>query len=116
VIYTGKLDDGSESLHVMDSSGATRSYGEPAARVHAYGWLPDANRFVYGVGDPASTFIGKVDGPPAFNETDFTGPVHWLENENYLDLREGRLVLGDFEGTVMTIEVGVTNFDVIRSK
>jgi hypothetical protein len=112
VIYTAKLDDGKESLHLMDSSGATRPYGEPANRVRAYGWLPDAKRFVYGVGEPQQTIIGIIGGPHASNETKFSGQVRWIENEHYLTVQNNNLILGNLQGKSVLIDSGVTEFDI----
>ena len=66
VIYGAKTNEGNDSLYLMDSSGAARPYGEPGISVRALGWLPDSKRFVYSLGKPSRSFIGNVDGPPAY--------------------------------------------------
>ena len=104
--------DGKEALYLMDSSGATRPYSEPADNIRAYGWLPDAKRFVYTVGEPQQTFIGKVDGPFSYIETKMSEPVCWIENEHYLMIQDNRLILGDLRGESILIDSGVTDFDI----
>ena len=116
VIYVAALEDGKRSLFLMDSSGATRPYGESAGSVRAYGWLQDSKRFLYRVGDPPDTFIGSVDGPPAYNETAFPETVRWVDNEYYLALQNGDLILGNLYAATMLIDSNVMDFDVIRSK
>jgi len=113
VIYVSTLGDGKESLYLMDSSGATRPYGEPAARLRAYGWLTDSARFVYAWEEPQRTFIGNVSGPPAFNETVFPPIVRWVDNEQYLAIQGGELFLGDFDGLRMPIASPVSDFDFV---
>jgi dipeptidyl aminopeptidase/acylaminoacyl peptidase len=114
VIFAKKMTEGRESLYLMDSSGATRPYGEPAASVRAYGWLPDSKRFAYGWDEPQHNFIGSVNGPPAYNETIFPPLVRWVKNEQYLALDSGNLILGDLSGAKLMIDSAVTDFDVVH--
>ena len=95
----------------MDSSGATRPYGEPATNVRPFGWLPDAKRFVYGVNEPWQTIIGNIDGPPAYNEVKISTPVRWIENEYYLMIQNGDLILGNLRGEVKLVDSNVVEFD-----
>ena len=112
IIYVVKSSDGKEALYLMDSSGATRPYSEPADNVRTYGWLPDAKRFVYGVGELQQTFIGQVDGPSAYNATKISGLVRWIENEHYLTIQDNSLILGNLRGGSVLIDSGVTEFDI----
>ncbi len=114
LIFAAKTGDDSEALFLMDSSGATRPYGEPAASVRAYGWLPDSKRFAYGWDEPQHNFIGSVNGPPAYNETIFPPLVRWVKNEQYLALDSGNLILGDLSGAKLMIDSAVTDFDVVH--
>ena len=111
VIYGAKTSDGSVSLHLMDSSGATRPYGEPGESVRALGWLPDSKRFVYSLGDPPRSFIGKVDGPPSYNETFFPRTTRWVDSQHFLAVQDGDLFLGDLNGRSTSIDIGVSDFD-----
>jgi len=112
VIYVAKLGDGKESLYLMDSSGATRPYGEPAASVRTYGWLPDSKRFMFGLDEPLRTFIGNVSGPPTYNETIFPPTVRWVDNEHYLAIDSGILILGDLSRAQTLISSSVSDFDI----
>jgi hypothetical protein len=95
----------------MDSSGATKPYGDPQDNIRAYGWLPDSKRFVYGGEKAQSTFIGNVGGPPAFNGIVFPPTIRWVNNERYLGIESGELVLGDFDGSKLLIDSSVSDFD-----
>lgn len=113
VIYVSPLGDGKESLYLMDSSGATRPYGEPAVGVRAYAWLPDSARFVYAWEEPQRTFIGNVSGPPAFNKTVFPQIVRWVDNKQYIAIQNDELFLGDFDGVRMPVDSPVSDFDFV---
>lgn len=113
LIYVAKLGADQESLYLMDSSGATRPYGEPVASVRAYGWLPDAERFVYGWEEPQRTLIGSVGGAPAYNEIVFPQTVRWVASEYYLAVENGDLVLGNLDGARMLIDTSVSGFDFV---
>jgi len=111
VIYVAKTDSDKESLYLMDSSGATRPYGDAAKQVRAYGWMPDSKHFVYGVNGFQESFIGTVDGPPERSEINFFSPTRWIENESYLALQNGDLILGNLNRTAMVIDSNVEDFD-----
>ena len=113
LIYGAKMGADQESLYLMDSSGATRTYGEPAAGIRTYGWLPDAEHFVYGWEEPQRTFIGSVDGAPEYNEIVFLQTVRWVESEYYLAVDNGDLVLGNLDGARMLIDSHVSDFDFV---
>jgi len=113
VIYTAKLSDGSETLHLMDSSGATRPYGEPGESIRAYGWFPDSTSFAFGWSGTSRLFLGQVDGSPV--EVDLALPenIRWVDASRYLAIRNGELIWGDMNGAAMTIDSGVTEFDFL---
>ena len=111
LIYVAKVSDGKESLYLMDSSGATKPYGEPADRVRAYGWLPDSKHFVYGQENPARTFLGNVVGPPAEIVLENYQTIRWVDAEHFLAMQDGDLYLGNMNGGKKLIDVGVSDFD-----
>ena len=113
LIYAANLDSSQKSLYLMDSSGATRSYGEPASHVQPYGWLPDSKHFVFGLGELQRTFIGSVDSPPVSNDAKFPPITQWVDDEHYLSSENGNLILGDFNGAQTLIDSQVSNFDFI---
>jgi len=113
LIYAANLDSSQKSLYLMDSSGATRPYGEPASHVHAYGWLPDSKHFVFGLGEPQRAFVGSVDSSPVSNDARFPPIVRWVDDEHYLSIENGNLILGDFNGAQTLIDSQVSNFDFI---
>ena len=111
IIYTAKLNDGKESLYLMDSSGATKPYGEAASRVRALGWLPDAKRFAYTFEDSARSFVGKVSGLPQEISLEGYQSLRWVDGERFLGLKDGDLYLGDINGEATLIDVQVSDFD-----
>jgi hypothetical protein len=111
IIYTAKLDDGNESLYLMDSSGATRPYGEAAPRVRALGWLPDSKGFAYTFEDSSRTFIGNVNEPPMEITLEGYQALRWVDEEHFLGLQDGSLYLGDINGEKTLIDVQVSDFD-----
>jgi hypothetical protein len=111
VIYAAKVSDGKESLYLMDSSGATRPYGEPADRVRTYGWLPDSQHFVYAQKGPTQTFLGDVAGPPTEIDLGSYQTIRWMDAERFLAIQDGNLYLGDMSGAKTLIDAGVTDFD-----
>ena len=113
VIYTAKLDDGRESLYLMDSSGATRPYGEPAASVRAYGWFSDSKSFAFGWKETPRLFLGEVDGSPVEIALTLPGNVRWVDASHYLAIRSGELIWGDVNGLVIVIDSSVTDFDFL---
>jgi hypothetical protein len=112
VIYVAKLSDEKESLFLMDSSGATRPYGESAAKIRAYGWLPDSKHFVYAEEHPDQAFLGDVMGSPP-TKMDMTGfeSIRWLDTERFLAFEDDNLYLGDVNGGKTPIADGVSGFD-----
>ena len=113
IIYVAKLGEGNESLYLMDSSGATKPYGQPAENVCAYGWLPDAKHFAYGEQDLPNAFLGKVGGPPTGIAIVFPAEVHWVDAERFLALDDGALMLGDLSGNIVPIDSAVQDFDFV---
>ena len=113
LIYVANLDSEQESLYLMDSSGATRPYGEAATHIQTYGWLPDSKQFVYGWEESRRTFIGNIGEPPASHDIALPRTVRWVDNEHYLAIENGDLVLGDYNGARTLIDFMVTDFDFI---
>ncbi|MBN2503373.1 MAG: PD40 domain-containing protein [Anaerolineales bacterium] len=111
VIYVAKLGDGKESLYLMDSSGATRPYGEPAGNVRTLGWMPDSKHFVYSQENPARTFLGDVTGPPSEIVLESYRTVRWVDAGRFLALQDGNLYLGAITGGKTLIDAGVSDFD-----
>jgi hypothetical protein len=112
VIYVAKVSDGKESLHLMDSSGAAKSYGEPAMSVHVYGWLPDSKYFVYARENPKQFFLGNVMGnQPVALDGNGIERIRWVDADHFLALIEKDLYLEDSDGGQMLIAEDVTDFD-----
>lgn len=111
VIYVAKSGDGKESLYLMDSSGATKPYGEEAANVRVLGWLPDAKHFAYAFEDAPRAFLGDVAGNP--QEISLAGyqVVRWVDEEQFLGLQGGSLYLGDIHSRKILIDAQVSTFD-----
>jgi hypothetical protein len=106
------LKNGKESIYLMDSSGATRPYGEPVEGIRAYGWLPDSKHFVYAEEHPDQAFLGDVMGSPP-TKMDMTGfeSIRWLDTERFLAFEDDNLYLGDVNGGKTPIADGVSGFD-----
>ena len=111
IIYAAKLNDGNESLYLMDSSGATKPYGETASRVRALGWLPDSQHFAYTFEDSSRTFIGNVNEPPIEITLDEYQTLRWVDGEHYLGLQDGSLYLGNLNNGKTLIDAQVSDFD-----
>ncbi len=114
VIYAAELSEGKKSLYLMDSSGATRPYGEPAGKVRAVGWLPDSKHFVYTLEDFTRVFMGDVAGLPVEIRLDRYQIIRWVDAEHFLALQAGGLYLGDIHGGKRPIDVNVSDFDFRR--
>lgn len=114
VIYAAKVSDGKESLYLMDSSGATKPYGETADNIHANGWLPDSKHFVYSDEVLSRAFLGDVGG--AFLELAVTFPlmIRWVDAEHYVALENGELMLSSLSGASVQIDSAVFDFDFMR--
>lgn len=112
VIYVAKLGDGSESLYLMDSSGAAKPYGEPAAGIRAYGWFPNSKSFAFGWKGTARLFLGVVDGSPVEIALTLPETVRWVDGSHYLGIDGGDLIWGDLNGNEMVIDSAVTDFDI----
>jgi dipeptidyl aminopeptidase/acylaminoacyl peptidase len=112
VIYTTKLNNGKKTLHLMDSSGATKPYGEPAGYIRALGWLPDAKHFLYAWGPNQQMLLGDVteDSPKAISVTGYMS-IHWLDAEHFLAIQGDNLYLGNINGEKSLIAEGVSDFD-----
>jgi hypothetical protein len=113
VIYVAELTDENKSLYLMDSSGATRPYGETGESIRALGWLPDSVRFVYGDLNSQKAFLGSVGAEPTELSIPLAPVIHWLDEKNYLALESGELVLGDLNGSSIQIDVNVKDFDFV---
>jgi hypothetical protein len=111
IIYVAKMGDGKESLYLMDSSGATKPYAEPADSVRAYGWLPDSKHFVYVKENPARTFLGNVTGLPSEIVLESYQSIRWVDAEHFLATQAGNLYLGNVNGGKILIDAGVSDFD-----
>lgn len=112
VIYVAKLGDGSQSLYLMDSSGTARPYGEPAASIRAYGWLPNSKSFAFGWKGSPRLFLGVVDGSPVEFALTLPETVRWVDGSHYLGINSGELIWGDLNGNEMVIDSAVTDFDI----
>jgi len=115
VIYVATLSDGKESLYLMDSSGATKPFGEPATAVRALGWLPDSRHFSYTSEDQDRMLIGAVTGD-SFVKTNAFGfeNISWLGAERFLGVQDNILYLGDINGEKGAIAEKVTDFDFAK--
>ena len=111
IIYVAKLDGDKESLYLMDSSGATRPYGESGENIRAYGWLPGSKQFVYGSENSQPSYLGNIAAPPMALSVAFPAIVRWVNAEYYLALKNGKLTLRDLTGANLLIGSGVTEFD-----
>lgn len=112
VIYTGKLGGDQRSLYLMDSSGATRPYGEAAARVCALGWQPDSKHFVYfseGL-QAGDYFTGSVDGQPLAGAPFDPFLGRWVDAQRYFLLENGDLYLCDLGGGRLFLAETVDNY------
>ena len=115
VIYVAKLNNGQDSLHIMDSSGATKPYGEPAEDIRAYGWLADSKHFTYASENQNQTFLGDVTGirPMEVAVTNYE-TVRWADAERFLATQDNNLYLGDINGGKTLIAEGVSDFDFAK--
>jgi hypothetical protein len=113
IIYSTRLADGKETLNLMDSSGATRVYGEPGENIRAYGWLPDSKHFVYGNEINQKTYLGEVTGAPKEIPLTFSPLVRWVDMDHFLELSNGELNLGTMDGEKMLIDTAVQGFDFV---
>ena len=106
VIYTAKTEDGREGLHLIDSSGATRPYGDSAEVVRALGWLPDSNFFVFASENPRQTYFGDVlGGVPNELSLDLYAKTVWVDEQHFLGSQEGNLYYVDLlEGRILLAE------------
>ena len=95
----------------MDSSGATRPYGQAGEDIRAYGWLPDSKQFVYGEEDLHHTYLGKIGESPIEISVAFPSVVRWVNAEYFLAIEDGDLILGDLKGDSMLIDSDVKGFD-----
>ncbi|MFZ5910458.1 MAG: hypothetical protein ACOYYU_10625 [Chloroflexota bacterium] len=112
VIYAARNGEDGRSLMLMDASGATRPYGEPAARIRVGGWYPDSKHFVYiseGTGGGA-LFTGSVDGTPQVGAPFDPSLGRWVDAGHYLLLENGTLSLGDLGGGKWLIAGGVQEY------
>ncbi len=109
VIYATRHGEDRRSLMLMDASGATRPYGEPAARIRAAGWYPDSKRFMYASegADGNILFTGSVDGQPQMGAPFDPSLGRWVDAGRYLLLENATLSLGDLGGGKWPIASGV---------
>ncbi len=111
IIYAAKLNDGNESLYLMDSSGATRPYGEPAESIRAYGWMPGSKQFVYGEDHVQRAYLGNVAGAPTEIQVALPSMIRWIDAEYYLALENGDLIFGKLNAGRSKIDSDVQTFD-----
>lgn len=111
IIYVANLDGDKESLYLMDSSGATRPYGEPGENIQAYGWLPDSKQFAFGAENSQGIYLGNIGGPPVEITVASSSEVRWIDTESYLTLENSDLVLGNISAGKLTIDSDVQTFD-----
>ena len=114
VIYVSEITSDKKSLHLMDSSGAARPYGEPVTSVRAYGWFPDSQHFVYiseTLQGATSTFVGFVNGQPSEISLNEYDSLRWVDAEHFLALQTGNLILGSIVDGFTLIDSGVVEFD-----
>ena len=114
VIYAAKVSDGKESLYLMDSSGATKPYGEPADHIRANSWLPDSKHFVYSDEALSRAFLGDVGGAPLELAVTFSLMIRWVDAEHYIALENGELMLSSLSGANVPIDSAVFDFDFMR--
>jgi len=110
VIYVAKAA-GKKSLYLMDSSGATKPYGQPAEIVRAYGWVPDSKYFAYQSGSPQRALVGDVNGLPNEISLDEYDILRWVDAENFLALEGGDFYLGSIDGARTKVDSEVSEFD-----
>lgn len=110
IIYVDRLDEKNESLYLMDSSGASKPYGEPMEDVRALGWLPDSVHFAYSGRSSASTYMGSIDGPPIVIPITLSTKIRWVDAGHYLSIENGTLILGDLNGGRISIDTGVQDY------
>ncbi len=115
MIYVATLSDGKESLYLMDSSGATKPYGEPATAVRALGWMPDSGHFSYTSENQDWMLIGAVIGDSSV-KTNVAGfeDISWLDAERFLGVQDNILYLSDINGEKRAIAEKVTDFDFAK--
>ncbi len=111
IIYAAKLNEGKESLYLMDSSGATKPYGEAASHVRALDWLPDSRHFAYTFEDSSRAFLGNVAGSPVEIALEGYQELRWVDEERFLGLQDDSLYLGDINGGKTLIDMQVSDFD-----
>jgi hypothetical protein len=115
VIYVAKLNDGKEALYLMDSSGATKAYGEPSERVRASGWLSDSEHFMYVWGSAQQVLLGDVQrNPPTEMEVTAYKDLRWLDPEQFLALQNDNLYLGNINGETALIAQDVSDYDFLK--
>jgi hypothetical protein len=111
IIYVAKVSEGSEALHLMDSSGATRPYGQAGEKIRALGWLPDSMHFAYVDLGLQKAFLGNIEDQ-SIEVAITTAPVfRWVDVEQYFALENGTLILGDISGGKIQIDSNVWDFD-----
>jgi len=95
----------------MDSSGATRPYGEPAESIRAYGWMPGSKQFVYGEDHVQRAYLGNVAGAPTEIQVALPSMIRWIDAEYYLALENGDLIFGKLNAGRSKIDSDVQTFD-----
>jgi len=112
VIFVANTGDGKNSLFLMDSSGASKPYGEPEDGIRVYGWLPDSKYFVYAQDKQGQLFLGSVTGePPIVILEGSYETMRWLDAERFLAMQDGDLYLGNISGERLLIANDVSAFD-----
>lgn len=113
VIYAARMSAGKESLYLMDSSGATKPYGESMENVRAYGWLPDSTHFAYGGGNSLGGYMGSVGGLPTVIPVSLPPKLRWVDANHYLAIDNENLILGDLNGGRIPIDTSVQDYDFL---
>jgi Tol biopolymer transport system component len=112
VIYVAKQEKDKESLFVMDSSGASKPYAEPAQNLHAYGWLPDSTHFLYARDGQQRMLMGTVTGEsPVEMVFEKYETIRWIDPAHFLAMRAGNLYVGDINGGNVLVAEDVSDFD-----
>jgi Tol biopolymer transport system component len=113
LIYVSNVDEGKKSLFLMDSSGATKPYGDPGEDIRTFGWLPDSKHFVYANFGMQKIYQGNIEGE--LEEIAITPvPVtRWVDANHYLMIDDGNLILSDMSGGRTQIDSNVQDFDFV---
>jgi hypothetical protein len=113
IIYVARINESSEALHLMDSSGATKPYGQAGEKIRVLGWLPDSMHFAYSDLGLGKVYLGNIGGQSTEVAVAPAPIFRWVDAEHYLALENGELVLSDISGGNMQIDSNVRDFDFV---